>query len=117
MCPETVPYGCNTFYRRPKVRSIESEVESDPLSLAAKQLESLQTNTREDYMCLENKVALISGGGSIVNISSVTGLLGSRQTTAYTAPKAAVRLFTKSTAIHNTHQMASGPIRSTLEPS
>ena len=58
-----------------------------------------------------------AGGGSIVNISSVTGLLGSRQTTAYTAPKAAVRLFTKSTAIHNTHQMASGPIRSTLEPS
>ena len=37
-------------------------MESDPLTPAAKQLESPQTNTLEDYMRLENKVALISGG-------------------------------------------------------
>ena len=48
-----------------------------------------------------------AGGGSIVNISSVAGLVGSRQTTAYTASKGAVRLFTKSTAI----QYASDGIR------
>jgi len=40
-----------------------------------------------------------AGGGSIVNISSVAGLVGSRQTTVYTASKGAVRLLTKSTAI------------------
>lgn len=40
-----------------------------------------------------------SGGGSIVNISSTAGLVGSRTSTAYSASKGAVRLFTKSTAI------------------
>ena len=40
-----------------------------------------------------------AGGGSIVNISSVAGLVGSKQTTAYTASKGAVRLLTKTTAI------------------
>ena len=48
-----------------------------------------------------------AGGGSIVNISSVAGLVGSRQTTAYTASKGAVRLLTKSTAV----QYASEGIR------
>ena len=48
-----------------------------------------------------------AGGGSIVNISSVAGLVGSRETTAYTASKGAVRLLTKSTAI----QYASDGIR------
>ena len=40
-----------------------------------------------------------NGGGSIVNISSTAGLVGSRMAAAYTASKGAVRLFTKSTAI------------------
>ena len=40
-----------------------------------------------------------TGGGSIVNISSVAGLVGSRVTSAYNASKGAVRLLTKSTAI------------------
>lgn len=40
-----------------------------------------------------------NGGGSIVNISSVAGLVGNRMSSAYTASKGAVRLFTKSTAI------------------
>ena len=48
-----------------------------------------------------------AGGGSIVNISSVAGLVGSLETTAYTASKGAVRLLTKSTAI----QYASEGIR------
>lgn len=40
-----------------------------------------------------------AGGGSIVNISSTAGLVGSLHNTAYSASKGAVRLFTKSTAI------------------
>ena len=40
-----------------------------------------------------------AGGGSIINISSGAGLVGGPRSTAYSASKAAVRLFTKSTAI------------------
>ena len=40
-----------------------------------------------------------AGGGSIINISSTAGLVGSRTSAAYSASKGAVRLFTKSTAI------------------
>ena len=40
-----------------------------------------------------------NGSGSIVNISSVAGLVGNLMSSAYTASKGAVRLFTKSTAI------------------
>jgi NAD(P)-dependent dehydrogenase (short-subunit alcohol dehydrogenase family) len=43
-----------------------------------------------------------AGGGSIINISSTAGLVGSPGTTAaYTATKGAVRLFTKATAIQH----------------
>jgi 3(or 17)beta-hydroxysteroid dehydrogenase len=41
-----------------------------------------------------------TGGGSIVNISSVSGLIGGHNTAAYNASKGAVRLLTKSVALH-----------------
>jgi cyclopentanol dehydrogenase len=41
-----------------------------------------------------------TGGGSIVNISSVYGLVGSGDATAYHGSKAAVRLLSKSAALH-----------------
>ena len=40
-----------------------------------------------------------AGGGSIINISSTAGLVGSQRSSAYTASKGAVRLFTKATAV------------------
>ena len=40
-----------------------------------------------------------AGGGSIINISSTAGLVGSPRSPAYSASKGAVRLFTKSTAL------------------
>ena len=40
-----------------------------------------------------------AGGGSIINISSINGLVGSAKSTAYHSAKAASRLFTKSAAI------------------
>ncbi len=42
-----------------------------------------------------------SGGGSIVNISSTAGLVGSARGSAYGASKGSVRLFTKYTAIQH----------------
>lgn len=42
-----------------------------------------------------------SGGGSIVNISSTAGLVGSARGSAYGASKGAVRLLTKSTAVQH----------------
>ena len=44
-----------------------------------------------------------AGAGSIVNMSSVAGLVGDHISTAYTASKGAVRLLTKSTAIQYGH--------------
>jgi len=49
----------------------------------------------------------IAGGGSIINISSIYGLVGSVTSSAYHASKGAVRIFNKSTAI----QYASENIR------
>ena len=40
-----------------------------------------------------------AGGGSIINLSSVAGLIGSARAAAYGATKGAVRIFTKSTAV------------------
>ena len=40
-----------------------------------------------------------AGGGSIINVSSTAGLVGSNTSTAYSSSKGAVRLFTKSAAI------------------
>ena len=40
-----------------------------------------------------------AGGGSVINISSVAGLVGNPRSTAYTTSKGAVRLLTKATAI------------------
>jgi cyclopentanol dehydrogenase len=40
-----------------------------------------------------------AGGGSIVNISSTAGLMGSTVSSAYNASKGAVRLLTKATAV------------------
>ena len=42
-----------------------------------------------------------AGGGSIINISSIYGLIGSRTSAAYHASKGAVRLLTKATAIQH----------------
>ena len=61
-----------------------------------------------------------SGGGSIVNISSTSGLIGSSGTSAYTASKGSVRIFTKATAIEYARQgiransVHPGPIRTDM---
>jgi 3(or 17)beta-hydroxysteroid dehydrogenase len=46
------------------------------------------------------RVMKAAGGGSIVNLSSVAGIIGDAQSAAYCASKGAVRLLTKSAALH-----------------
>jgi NAD(P)-dependent dehydrogenase (short-subunit alcohol dehydrogenase family) len=50
--------------------------------------------------CREAVRAMKGQGGSIVNISSVAGLIGDAQSAAYCASKGAVRLLTKSVALY-----------------
>ena len=63
----------------------------------------------------------LAGGGSIINISSTAGLVGSPYgSPAYTASKGAVRLFTKATAIQHAkdgircNSVHPGPIDTTM---
>jgi NAD(P)-dependent dehydrogenase (short-subunit alcohol dehydrogenase family) len=45
-----------------------------------------------------------TGGGSIINLSSVSGLVGGHNLAAYNASKGGVRLLTKSVALHCARQ-------------
>ena len=45
-----------------------------------------------------------SGGGSIVNVSSISGIIADRNLAAYNSAKAAVRHLSKSVALHCAHQ-------------
>jgi NAD(P)-dependent dehydrogenase (short-subunit alcohol dehydrogenase family) len=56
------------------------------------------------FGCREAVRAMKSQGGSIVNISSVSGLIGGRNLVAYNASKGAVRLLTKSVALYCAHR-------------
>ena len=61
-----------------------------------------------------------AGGGSIVNISSVAGLVATRDSAAYAASKGAVRLFTKTIAVDHVadgircNSVHPGPIRTDM---
>ena len=55
--------------------------------------------TRQFVPLLAQSGASVEGGSSIVNISSIMGLVGYSEVSAYNASKGAVRLFTKGIAI------------------
>jgi 3(or 17)beta-hydroxysteroid dehydrogenase len=52
------------------------------------------------FGCRHGVRAMKSHGGSIVNLSSVFGMVGNAELVAYNASKGAVRLLTKSVALH-----------------
>lgn len=56
--------------------------------------------------CKHGVRAMLNGGngGSIINLSSVTGLRGQRGGSAYSASKGGVRLLTKTVALENAHR-------------
>ncbi|QDL09622.1 short-chain dehydrogenase [Brasilonema octagenarum UFV-E1] len=58
-------------------------------------------NTNGVFLCTKHAIAymLNTGGGSIINLSSIAGLVGSRGYPPYHAAKGAVRLMTKANAI------------------
>jgi len=60
-------------------------------------------NVEGTFLGCQNAVRVMKGGGqpcSIVNISSVAGIVSGYQMAAYSASKGAVRLLTKSVALH-----------------
>jgi NAD(P)-dependent dehydrogenase (short-subunit alcohol dehydrogenase family) len=61
----------------------------------------LDVNLKGVFLCTKHAIGAMkrSGGGSIINISSVFGLVGSPGFAAYHASKGGVRLLTKSTAM------------------
>ncbi|MFJ7728493.1 SDR family NAD(P)-dependent oxidoreductase [Neobacillus sp. NPDC097160] len=66
------------------------------------EFEKIQTiNTNGTFLGMKHGASLIkkSGGGSIINISSIWGLVGSPTSLAYHSSKGAIRLMTKAAAI------------------
>ena len=61
----------------------------------------LDVNLKGVFLCTKHAIVAMrrAGGGSIINISSVFGLVGSAGFAAYHASKGGVRLLTKSTAL------------------
>lgn len=61
----------------------------------------MSINVRGVFLGIKTAIPALrkTGGGSIINLSSVSGLVGGPYSTAYNASKGAVRLLTKSTAV------------------
>ena len=63
-------------------------------------------NLEGPFLGCKHAIPLIAkaGGGAIINISSVAGLIGARDSAAYCSSKGGVRLLTKSVAMHCAHR-------------
>ena len=77
--------------------SIEETTEDDWDRIMAVNVKGVFLGTKHAIPAMRR-----AGGGSIINISSVAGLVGSPgETAAYSATKGSVRLFTKATAVQH----------------
>ncbi len=69
--------------------------------------QSLQSTLHSDFwshaICLKHEIKLMSGGGSIVNISSVNGFRPTPNAAMYSAAKHALEGLTRSLALENIH--------------
>jgi len=61
----------------------------------------MATNAKSVFLCTKHAVPLMrhAGGGSIVNLSSVYGIVGSHNVAAYHASKGAIRIMSKTDAL------------------
>lgn len=61
----------------------------------------MNTNAKSVFLCTKHAVPLMrrAGGGSIVNLSSVYGIVGSHNVAAYHASKGAIRIMSKTDAL------------------
>ena len=75
--------------------SIEATTLADWRKVNAVNAEGTFLGCREAVWAMKD-----TGGGSIVNLSSVAGIIGDASSAAYCASKGAVRLLTKSAALH-----------------
>jgi NAD(P)-dependent dehydrogenase (short-subunit alcohol dehydrogenase family) len=74
--------------------SIETQTFADWRRTMAINLDAVFLGTRAGVL------AMREGGGSIINVSSIEGIVGNPHVPAYNASKGGVRLLTKSAAIH-----------------
>lgn len=77
-------------------RNIEETTLEDWRRLLAVNLDGVFLGTRHGVAAMRRA----GNGGSIINISSIEGLVGDPDLAAYNASKGGVRLLTKSTALH-----------------
>lgn len=62
--------------------------------------EALRVNLRSVYLCSKHAIPyMLRRGGSIVNMSSVTGIVGVRNRAVYSATKGAIAILTKNMAL------------------
>ena len=74
--------------------TVENTSLSDWRKTQAVNLEAVFIGTRAGVAVMK------ANGGSIINISSIEGIIGEALTAAYNASKGGVRIFTKSAALH-----------------
>jgi len=74
--------------------SVEDATLDDWRKTQAVNLDAVFMGTRAAVKTMKSR------GGSIINISSIEGLIGEANTAAYNASKGGVRIFTKSAALH-----------------
>lgn len=86
--------ACNCAGIRPPMAPLHEQQLSDFDAV-------LRVNVRGTFLCMAREIAamLETGGGAIVNVSSVTGLVGVPEVSPYVASKHAVNGLTKSAAL------------------
>ncbi|MCH4170830.1 MAG: glucose 1-dehydrogenase [Lactobacillus sp.] len=77
-------------------KNVEDTTSDDWHRLLAINLDAVFYGTREAIKRMKNK----NLGGSVINMSSIEGFIGDPNLAAYNASKGAVRIFSKSAALH-----------------
>ncbi len=81
-----------------RLATVEQETLAGWRRTQAVNMEGVFLGTREAIRVMKKR------GGSIINISSIEGIIGEPLTAAYNASKGGVRVFTKSAALHCAQQ-------------